>query len=433
MQPRLASAVSKASRARYCVLLLSFVVGMVMYMDRACIGTAAPWIRREFGIDKIAIGWSLSAFNWTYGLFQVPGGWLADRFGSRIVLAVAIAWWSVFTAATGAAVGPWSLASTRALFGMGEAAAWPAASRALVRWLPSGQRAFGQGFQHSGSRLGGAFAPALVVFLVAHTGWRGVFYLFGAVGVCVAVAWHLYYRDLPREHRGVNQAELDLLDNAQLRRDACPAVPWGRVLRSPDLLLVSLMYFCYGWVFWMYMTWFPSYLSEARHFSSMMMGLGASLPPLVGAVTNVAGGWLSDRLARTWRDLRRGRTRVASAGFAIAGAAILAGSLATHAGLSLAFMTLGFAGLELTVAVSWAMALDLAGDFSGSVSGVMNMFGSIGGGISSVLIGYLSTALGWTLPIIACAGFCVMAAVLASRVDPTRSAVAESKSTSLTL
>jgi MFS family permease len=128
------------SRARYYVLVLSFIVGLVMYLDRACMGAATPMIMREFRLDKITMGWSASAFNWTYALFQIPGGWLADRLGSRVVLAGAIMWWSIFTAATGRASSAISLAVTRGLFGMGEAAAWPAASRSLLRWLPVEQR-----------------------------------------------------------------------------------------------------------------------------------------------------------------------------------------------------------------------------------------------------------------------------------------------------
>src|SRR4051812_46953298 len=131
----------RPSRARYYVLGLSFIVGLVMFLDRACMGTATPMIMREFHLDKIAMGWSASAFNWTYALFQIPGGWRADRFGSRIVLACAVTWWSMFTAGTGAAFSGGSLAVMRALFGMGEAAAWPAASRSLLRWLPVRQRA----------------------------------------------------------------------------------------------------------------------------------------------------------------------------------------------------------------------------------------------------------------------------------------------------
>src|SRR4051794_14337824 len=243
--PRQPSRFTGPTRTRYYILILSFVVGLVMYLDRACMGAATPNIMREFGLNKIAMGWSASAFNWTYALFQVPGGWLADRFGSRIVLSAAVAWWSIFTAATGATFSASSLAVMRGLFGMGEAAAWPSASRSLLRWLPVRQRAFGQGFQHSGARLGAAFAPALVVSLIAFTGWRGVFYLFGASGIVVSVAWYLYYRDSPQDHGGVNEAELALMDNARRPPALRPAVPWGRIVRSRDLLCLSLMYFCY--------------------------------------------------------------------------------------------------------------------------------------------------------------------------------------------
>ena len=148
--------VSNPSTVRYRVLLLTFVTAMIMYIDRTVMGTVTPYMRKEFGIDIVAMGWTVSAFNWAYAMFQVPGGWMADRYGSRVVLAAAMAAWSVFTFGTGLTAGLLSLAVVRFLFGMGEAAAFPAASRALVRWLPAGQRAFGQGFQHAGSRLGAA-------------------------------------------------------------------------------------------------------------------------------------------------------------------------------------------------------------------------------------------------------------------------------------
>jgi sugar phosphate permease len=431
-QPRLAPAnPARPSRVRYYVLALSFVVGLVMFLDRACMGTATPMIMREFGLDKITMGWSVSAFNWSYALFQIPGGWLADRFGSRIVLSAAIAWWSIFTASTGLAFSSSSLAVMRGLFGLGEAAAWPAASRTLHRWLPSHQRAFGQGFQHSGARLGASFAPTLVVFLIALAGWRGVFYIFGGFGILVALWWYVFYRDFPQEHRGVNAAELALLDNALRPRVERPAVPWRRIVKSRDLLFLSLMYFCYGWVFWMYLQWLPTYLVEARHFAELKMGLGASLPLLAGTGMNIAGGWLSDRLARAWGDLRRGRTFVAAAGFTLAGIAIVPGVLANSAAVGLACLTVAMAGLELTVPVAWALCLDLAGDFAGSVTGVMNTLGNLGGALSAVMIGYLATHYGWTVPFIVCSAACGLAALFATRIDPKRSAVAEFQEASL--
>jgi MFS family permease len=190
-----------ASQVRYRVLGLSLLMAFMMYMERGAIGAAAPTIMREFHVNKISMGWALSAFNWSYALFQVPAGWMAGRFGPRIVLAAAMAWWSVFTAATGLTLSTSSLAATRFLFGIGEAAAFPAGSRALVRWLPVRRRAFGQGFQHSGSRLGAALAPALVVTMIAWSGWRPVFYIFGVVGIVWAMIWYAYYRDLPLRWR----------------------------------------------------------------------------------------------------------------------------------------------------------------------------------------------------------------------------------------
>jgi MFS family permease len=383
---------------------------------------------RDFHLSKIAMGWSVSAFNWTYALFQVPGGWLADRFGSRIVLTAAIVWWSVFTGATGAAGGAASLAITRAFFGMGEAAAWPAASRSLLRWLPPEQRAFGQGFQHSGARLGAAFAPGMVILLTVLSSWRAAFYVFGAVGIVVAVAWYFYYRDFPQDHSGVNREELRLLESS-LR--AYPktrgAVPWRRILHSRDLLCLSLSYFCYGWVLWMYLQWLPTYLSEGRHLGQMKMGLGITVPLLAASIMNMGGGWLSDKLARRWGDLRRGRVAVSVAGFSIAGIAILPGVLVNNAAAGVACLTVAMAGLELTVPVSWALCLELAGDFSGSVTGVMNTLGNVGGAISAVAIGYLATMFGWTAPFIISSLLCGIAALLAARVDPTRSAVEELK------
>jgi MFS family permease len=422
----------RPSRARYCVLVLGFVVALVMFLDRACMGTATPSIMREFHLDKIAMGWSVSAFNWTYALFQIPGGWLADRFGSRIVLTVAIMWWSVFTAATGGAFSGASLAVTRGLFGMGEAAAWPAASRSLLRWLPLDQRAFGQGFQHSGARLGAAFAPTVVVFLIARSGWRAVFYLFGVAGILVAIVWNLYYRDFPQDHFGVNRKELQMLEGAlRAYPKARSSVPWRRILRSRDLLCLSLAYFCYGWVFWMYLQWLPTYLAEVRHLTQIRMGVAASLPLIAATIMNMAGGWLSDALARQWGDLRRGRVVVSVVGFTLAGVAILPGVLVNNAAAGLACLTLAMAGLELTVPVAWALCIDIAGDFSGSVTGVMNTLGNLGGAVSAVMIGYLATIFGWTVPFVVSSLLCLIAALLAMRIDPTRSAVEEIKTESV--
>lgn len=414
----------RASNVRYRVLMLTFVVAFVMYMDRACIGAAAPDIMREFGLDKIQMGWAASAFNWAYALFQVPAGWMADRYGPRLILGVAIAWWSVFTAGTGLAFNLLSLVLARFFFGIGEAAAFPAASRAILPWLPPRQRAFGQGFQHSGSRLGAAVTPAIVVVLIARYGWNYVFFIFGAIGLVLSAVWVAYFRNYPEQHSGVNREELTMLQAAGCTSGKAArklAVPWRHILHSRDIWFLSSLYFCYGWVLWLYLTWLPTYLVEGRNFAQLKMGLAASAPLLAATVTNVVGGSLSDRLAHVWSDLRRGRIVVSVCGFGLAGVALVPVALVSEQWAALTCLTVALAGLELTVAVSWAMALDIGGDYSGSVSAVMNTFGNLGGALSSVCIGYISTLFGWTWVFGAASAMCILAALIAMRIDPSRS------------
>ena len=424
-EPPAGKAIATApSHVRYNVLVLTFCITFMMYVDRAVIGSATPLIMQEFHLDKIAIGWSTSAFNWSYALFQVPGGWLADRYGPRLVLALALAWWSIFTSATGMAYSAVSLAVARFFFGVGEAAAFPSSSRALVRWLPVRQRAFGQGFQHAGSRFGAAMAP-LIVILCAGLKWKTVFFILGGAGVAWAIIWYYYYRNDPLEHNAVNADEVDLINSGpQLKVLAAKGpVPWACILRSRDLWFLSALYFCYGWVLWLYLLWLPTYFVEARHFTEVKRGLAASAPLLAATITNVAGGWISDKLARYWGDLRRGRTRVSVIGFAVAGLALIPGVLVKDNVISLAWIIVALAGLELTVAVSWAICLDIGGEFTGSVSAVMNMMGNIGGAIAAVVIGYMSTLLGWNWPFLTASVLCIIAAVLATQIDPHRSAV----------
>src|SRR3984957_11539734 len=416
-----------ASHVRYEVLGMSFLMAFLMYMERGAIGAAAPSIMREFHIDKITMGWAISAFSWSYALCQIPGGWMADRFGPRAVLAGAMVWWSVFTAATALSFNAISLAATRLMFGVGEAAAFPAGSRALVPWPPWHRPGFGQRFQHSGARLGAALAPAVVVYLIAVSGWRIVFCIFGGVGIAWAIAWYAAYRNTPAEHLRVDSAELALLPKARIPVTTGwkRTVPWRRILRDRNLRQLSTVYFCYGFVLWLYLACFPTYLREARHFAGLKAGL-ASLPLLVATMTNVAGGLLSDRFASRWGDLRRGRMVVSRSGFLIAAAALLPGVLASQEMVALCCFTIALAGLELTVAVSWAICIDIGGEFSGSVSSVMNTWGNLGGAISAVAVGYLATHLGWSSPFLLASVLCLLSAWLVSRIDPRQSAVEES-------
>src|SRR6202048_1378607 len=201
--------ITRRSMGRLYILALISLMYLITYLDRVNISTAAPAISEEFGFDRITMGVIFSAFVWAYALFQVPGGWLSDRFGARPVLAAIVAYWSVMTAATAAATGALSFVVLRFLFGIGEAGAFPGATRAMQVWYPREERGFVQGLTHSASRLGAAIAPPLVVLIMTTLGWRSVFYICGAVGFVWSLLWYLSYRNLPEEHVRVNRAELE--------------------------------------------------------------------------------------------------------------------------------------------------------------------------------------------------------------------------------
>ncbi len=176
---------------------------MITYMDRVVISSAAPVIRKEFGFSLITMGWILSSFRWSYALFQIPGGWLGDRIGPRRALSLIVTWWSIFTSMTAFAWNAGSMIVIRFLFGIGEAGAFPIATRSLSRWLLPGERGFAQGITHAGSRLGAALTPPLVVLLILHYGWRSAFVIFGVFGIAWATTWFTWYRDTPEQHASV--------------------------------------------------------------------------------------------------------------------------------------------------------------------------------------------------------------------------------------
>ncbi|MGA7996177.1 MAG: MFS transporter [Bradyrhizobium sp.] len=200
--------ITRRSMGRWYILVLISLMYLITYLDRVNISTAAPVISKEFGFDKITMGVIFSAFGWAYAMFQVPGGWLGDRFGARNVLTVIVSYWSAMTAATAVAGGAASFMVLRFLFGMGEAGAFPGATRAMQLWYPRHERGFVQGVTHSASRLGAAIAPPIVVLIMTALGWRSVFYICGAVGILWSVLWYFAYRNLPEEHALVNEAEL---------------------------------------------------------------------------------------------------------------------------------------------------------------------------------------------------------------------------------
>jgi sugar phosphate permease len=414
----------RPTHARHIVLALVVGAYMITYMDRVNLASAVPVIQRDLGFSMITIGWIFAAFRWGYAFFQIPGGWMGDRMGGRRALSLVVIWWSIFTSLTAFAWNAFSMGLCRFLFGMGEAGAFPIATRSLSGWMLPTERGFAQGLTHAASRVGAALTPPLVVLLMVRFGWRAPFFLFGLIGLCWAAAWYWYYRDTPAEHRFTNDAEKSLIENSVGVRPArTQNVPWKRILRSPSLWTLSLMYFCYGYSIDIYLDWFPKYLNDHRGFNLTQMGFYASLPLLAGAAGDLFGGTVSDRCARHFGNLKLARRVVALAGFVLAAVFILPATFTTHSTASVLFSCVAVFGLEVTVGVAWAIPLDIGGEYAGTVASVMNTFGNLGSAVSPVLLAYLVGVYGWNVPFLVCAVLCVAGAGFSLAIDADKKIV----------
>ena len=419
-QPVQASSSSRPTHVRHVVLGLTVAAYMITYMDRQVLATTRPAIMEELGISLVAMGWVTFAFRMAYALFQVPGGWLGDTIGARRALTMVVSWWSAFTALTALAWSAASMIVIQVFFGLGEAGAFPIATRSLSRWMRPTERGFAQGITHAGSRLGGAITPPIVALaIVPFFGWRAAFYAFGVLGVVWSAVWFYYYRDTPEEHAGVNEAERELIAGG-IKRKATGSVPWRQILSHGNLWVLSVMYFFYNYNLNVYQDWFPTYLRQAKGMTLAQMGIYASLPLLSGVIGDLAGGWFSDHVLRRTGNVNLARRWVAIAGFLLSAAATVPAVLAHDPKVSVAFYCVAFFGLEWTVGISWAVTLDIGGDFAGSVSAVMNMLGNIGGAVAATVVTYTAARYGWNVPFLMTAGLCLIAAVLYLKIDASR-------------
>jgi sugar phosphate permease len=419
------------SYGRWYILGLICLMYLITYLDRVIISNTAPEIRTEFGFDAATMGFIFSAFVWGYALFQVPGGWLSDRFGPRIVLAILVTYWSIMTAATALATGAISFFALLFLLGTGESGAFPGATRAMQMWYPRRERGFCQGFTHSASRFGAAIAPPVIVLIIATLGWRWAFYLCGLVGVVWAIAWYALYRNTPEEHTIVNTAEIEHIRgrDEQGRINTVVAkervnVPWGNLLSSPNMWAIMAAYFCYVYSLYVFLAWLPSYLKDGRHFTADEARLMGSLPLWAMVIGNTVGGLTTDWLLHKTGNTRMARRAVAITGFVTC--AIFTMFAGTVADAHTAVYCLAGAGffLECTIGPSWSVPMDTGGKYSGTVSGMMNMAGNIGGAISPIVFGQIAQRGDWVTQFYIAAALLVAgAAIWSFWLDPQRSVV----------
>ena len=414
------NAASKPTRTRWMVLLLLSLMYMITYMDRSGISIAAPSMAKEFGLSQTEVGIVFSVFLWSYAIGQIPTGWFADRFGPRLVLLIIVPFWSLMTALTAAASGAASLIGIRFVFGLAEAGAFPTATRAMQLWFPKVERGIAQGVTHSFSLLAVALVPIPAVIIMAALGWRWIFYVFGAAGLLWSLAFYLLYRNLPEEDPKVNRSELAVIRGRGSSGDVKPAMdphkrtatPWKTIFRSRNMWYIAAGYCCFYYGTYFYITWFPAYLVEYRHLPLRTMGAFASLPLFAGLIGDLVGGALTDAVYRKTGKLKLARRMIAAPAMLASAVCLIPAAVTHHVATAVFCLTASLFFLEVVIGPAWAVPMDVGGEYSGTVTGVMNMAGSLAASLSPIVFGFLVQNGSWITPFFITAGVLLSGALI---------------------
>lgn len=367
---------------------MAVLLAFITYLDRVAISMTAPAIMKDLTLTPVQMSFIFSAFTIAYALFEAPTGWWGDRVGPRRVLTRIVVWWSIFTMATASAIGFGSLATLRFLFGAGEAGAWPNVAKALSRWFPSNERGTAQGIFFMGAHLGGGITPLLVAVLAQRMGWRAVFVIFSLFGFAWAIAWRMWFRDDPAEHRAVSAEELRYIQSGYADPDRHYSSAFA-MLADPSVVAICAAYFTQGYGFYFYITWLPTYLQQAKGLSAGLMGLLAGLPLLLSVVADLAGGLTTDRLTKKF-GFRIGRCAVAGVSLAISAIAIAGAASVGVSVFGAILIAIGAASSNFLLGASWGACVDISGPNAGFVSAAMNTAGQIGGTLSPIAYAWIS-------------------------------------------
>lgn len=410
----------KRTNFRWSLAIFAMLMTFMSYIDRINLAVTTPAIMKELHFTKVQIGTFQTVFFVCYALFQIPSGTLTEFFGHRRIVPLALTWWSIFTSLTAVCRSFSTWIIVRALFGMGEAPIYPGLNAAFSYWFPRRERGRAVGMLVMGAKFGPAVGIPAATLIMLRWGWRSVFVIFGALGVVIAIAYYVLLRTHPRESRFVNEAELEYIADGQAEIPVATKTmpPWKDLLRSGQVWAVGAQFAVADYIQYVFIAWLPVYLLEAHHFSLKQMGFAAALPELGFAFGTIACGILSDYLIGRGLVGSKSRAWFAGSGLLFCGiglslTAIAADKWTTLVGLTLSLMALGF-----TMNSSWTSCTDLAGKFSGTVSGWMNFWGNIVGGAAPMITAWIATQYGWQAAIFATASTGLIGAVCWFFVKP---------------
>lgn len=381
---------------RYFVVVATFLLSFLLYVDRVCISTAKGPIMADLKLSDAQFGWVLSIFAFGYALFQTPTGVLADRWGARRLLTTVVTLWSIFTGLTAVTWNFGSLLIVRFLFGAGEAGAFPGMARAVYSWIPVRERGLVKGVNFSASRLGAAVTMPLLPAMIEHLGWHDSFLVLMVVGFLWATVWYSWFRDEPGERLGISRAELDyiLTHRQQAKNDPADQrkLPLGQMFRSANLWLMMLQYAASNFTAYFCLSWLFPYVQKTYNLSYTQAGFYAMVPLLCGAAGNVASGWLVDRIFSAGHPVASRRVP-AIVGFLLAALGLVISVGQTEAGVAVIWLSVAVFGVDMILSPAWSFCLDIGGRHAGQVSGTMNMAGNLSSALTALAFPYLQQ---WT-------------------------------------
>ncbi|MBM0106650.1 MFS transporter [Steroidobacter sp. S1-65] len=411
---------------RFLLVFLLFLLSTVAFLDRTNISIAGVALAQEYALTQIQLGWVFSAFLLGYAGFQIPAGWLAVRLGPRNILSLGVLWWGVFTALT-ALVPPTASHGLTMLFlvrlglGIGESVVYPAANQIVARWVPVQERGKANGWIFAGVGAGAGLTPPILNAIIESYGWRASFWFCAVVGCIVGLIWYIVARDRPDQHPRVSDAELEHIRAGidTSRPAARTPVPWRRIFSNRDVLALTISYFTFGYVVWIFFSWFFIYLAEVRGLNLKTSALYSMLPFIAMTVCCLLGGVINDAIVKRY-GLRLGRCGLPVIALLLTAVFLVFGSIANSATVATLVLAGGAGAIYLSQSAYWSVTADFAGEHAGVVSGVMNMGCQVGGAITASLTPWIAAELGWKSAFFVAAALAVIGAVAWLLVDPTR-------------
>ncbi len=416
------------TRKRLFLAFCLFMLSAISFLDRTNISIAGLQISSEFALGNQRLGWIFSAFLIGYAGFQVPAGWLASRFGPRLVITVGVVWWGIATALTtlipaGFAHAVLLLILVRFALGAGEAVIYPAANQFVARWIPVQERGFTNGLIFAGVGAGSGLTPPVLAWFILHHGWRSAFWFSAIIGVIAGAVWWWFARDTPEEDPEVSPYELKLIQEGIAEDPKAAGKPgsisWRALLSRRDLPALVVAYFGFGYTAWIFFSWFFLYMAQVRGFNVKASALYSMFPFLSMTIGCLAGGALSDRLTRIY-GLRVGRCGLASVAYVFTGIFLILGSRVQSPQLAGLILAGGAGALYVSQSSFWSVSADIAGRSSGIFSSMVNMGAQVGGAVTASLTPWVAQRFGWTTSFAIAAALVFAGAALWMTVHPER-------------